>query len=497
MNCALTFHQGWTDIINSLPLIDYYGKKDEYDKVFVLCKEKAKEIVDYYIKDKDFVNVIYCNEDYEIDNNIEELKKSNTTIVSHGFFDRHRDDEFRHSFNCSMEYHFVKAFYENYNIPYTERIESFNLSRDRELEENFYNKFIEKYGEDYSLFHTNEDLTQRGDFINLNNITSNIFETIKVIENAKEIRLIDSIWASMIYLLDCKYNLFKDIKITICSFTDRSGGLLPNNDDNIIEPIHLPNWKIINCDRFFAICGDSGTGKTTLSKLLLPYFSNSFSLEGDRYHKWERNNPNWDSLTHLNPEANNINKMNKDVFDLKDGKSVYQVEYDHKNGNFTDEKEISASNVIVCGLHSLYNDNNLYNLKIYMDPDPDLKKEWKIKRDVLERGYKESDVIKSIEKRKEDFKKYIEPQRELADIIVNFFNKNDNLCLRLHVKEDIKINKPVSILDNNSVDYNLDKSNNYNIFTFEKFEPLISKKLPHKSETLYDYALLFALCSSK
>jgi hypothetical protein len=80
-----------------------------------------------------------------------------------------------------------------------------------------------------------------------------------------------------------------------------------------------------------AISGDSSSGKTTLAELLKKYFfSNSFILEGDRYHKWERNSPKWNHVTHLDPDANYLNKMEEDIFNLKIGKSIYQVDYDHQ-----------------------------------------------------------------------------------------------------------------------------------------------------------------------
>ena len=51
----------------------------------------------------------------------------------------------------------------------------------------------------------------------------------------------------------------------------------------------------------FAICGDSGSGKSTLSNLLKISFTDSFLLECDRYHKWERGDINYDKYrTKLN-----------------------------------------------------------------------------------------------------------------------------------------------------------------------------------------------------
>jgi uridine kinase len=176
------------------------------------------------------------------------------------------------------------------------------------------------------------------------------------------------------------------------------------------------SYKLINIDytvilslcNTIAITGDSGSGKTTLSNILKELFQDSFILECDRYHKWERGNENWNKITHLNPEANFITKMNKDVFDLQIGNSIYQVDYDHDSGKFTDKQFIeNKENIIICGLHSLYLKDNIVNLKIYMDIDNNVRIPWKIKRDIEKRGYSLEKIMKQIEEREEDFERYI------------------------------------------------------------------------------------------
>ena len=57
------------------------------------------------------------------------------------------------------------------------------------------------------------------------------------------------------------------------------------------------------------ITGPSGVGKTTLSKLITYLYNikDTLILSGDDLHKWERNDPNWNTYTHFNPDANNLN----------------------------------------------------------------------------------------------------------------------------------------------------------------------------------------------
>jgi uridine kinase len=225
---------------------------------------------------------------------------------------------------------------------------------------------------------------------------------------------------------------------------------------NLIDIKYIVILSLCNT---IAITGDSGSGKTILSKIIKNLFNNSFVLECDRYHKWERGNENWCSFTHLNPEANYLTKMENDVFDLKIGNTIYQVDYNHDTGKFTDKQIIeSKENIIVCGLHSLYIPENITNIKIYMDTDDNLRVPWKIKRDVQKRGYTIDKILEQINCRRIDFNEYIFPQREKADIIINFytnkifdidkFNLHDELpiFLRIGIRNCSTLDKITSVL---------------------------------------------------
>jgi|694.fasta_scaffold137972_2 uridine kinase len=260
------------------------------------------------------------------------------------------------------------------------------------------------------------------------------------------------------------------------------------------------NYEVVLSEcNVFAICGDSGSGKTRLGNRLKQFFSNSFMLECDRYHKWERGDENWGRYTHLNPEANYITKMNEDIFNLKVGNSIYQVDYDHKNGKFTEKNIIEASeNTIVCGLHSLYdNDEDLYNLKIFIDTDEELKKKWKIERDVKERGHTLENVIKQIENRKVDFKKYILPQKYKSDFIIQFYQIQEELLLRLLIHKKFNLEPITKRLSEKVVDFELTNSDNENFecVSFYKYSSVDLWNSPStpKFNDFYDYIIYFIL----
>jgi uridine kinase len=264
---------------------------------------------------------------------------------------------------------------------------------------------------------------------------------------------------------------------------------------NFSIPFHLKpiNYTIILSEcNIFAICGDSGSGKTTLSEILKGHFNKSFILEGDRYHKWDRFNSNWEKFTHLNPESNYLTKMNDDIFDLKIGKQIYQVDYDHKTGKFTDKQVINPSNnLIVCGLHSLYNkDNNIYNLKIFMDTDEELKRYWKINRDTKKRNKTPEQVITQIESRYQDYKEYILPQKYKSDVIINFYPKSssfEEICLKITVSKHSNIHNILNYFSNKNINFSVVEDNKNCIIDFPEYIPLHSNL--YSSDSFYDYIL--------
>ena len=211
---------------------------------------------------------------------------------------------------------------------------------------------------------------------------------------------------------------------------------------------------ILSLINIIAITGDSGVGKTTISNFIKSIFNNFFVLECDRYHKWERGNDNWKKITHLNPEGNFITKMNNDVFDLKIGNNIFQVDYDHKIGKFTDKHLIeSKENVIVCGLHTFYTSKNIIDLKIFIDASDSIKIPWKIKRDVIKRGYTYDKILKQINDRQDDFKKYIFPQKNNADIIIQYYNNTIFDIATFNIEDEVKYNFKIGI----SIKYNIKK----------------------------------------
>ncbi len=184
--------------------------------------------------------------------------------------------------------------------------------------------------------------------------------------------------------------------------------------------------KFLSQPYIIGIGGDSASGKSSLSTSFENLFglSNTGVIRGDDMHKWERGDEHWESITHLNPGANRLHENLKQSLKLKHGRSIRRSHYDHDTGKFTLPLFIKPRKLLIFeGLHSFYlkDQIDVYDLKIFMEPDEDLRRFWKVKRDVERRGYEPSKVIEQIESRLEDSIRYISSQADSADIRFGFY----------------------------------------------------------------------------
>ncbi len=239
------------------------------------------------------------------------------------------------------------------------------------------------------------------------------------------------------------------------------------------------------------IAGDSSTGKTTLLEDLSEVFSakGMILLEGDGDHKWERGSDNWTKYTHLNPRANFLYRQLENLKDLKKGKPIERVDYDHSSGTFTSPIRIhSADYIILSGLHTFYlpKARKIIDVKIYMDTEDRLRTHWKILRDTVKRGYSKEKVLTQIESRKEDVKKYIYPQKEYADLSFQYFTDNEfelgdtqfqpKIKLKIVLDSNINLDSIMEIFESNQIPFYHDYEPNL-LHQFLILEDSIDEKL--------------------
>ncbi len=186
------------------------------------------------------------------------------------------------------------------------------------------------------------------------------------------------------------------------------------------------------------IAGDSGVGKSTLVKLLenVTGRHNSVILNGDDVHKWERGDPRWQEVTHLNPKGNKVHTDLEHALSLLRGETVQRLAYDHASGTFIGPMEIRPNKFIIFqGLmpFMLGHMRDLHDLKIYVEADETLREKWKAGRDREERGKSNEDIKTQIESRKPDAEKFIHPQKGFADWTIRYGNKEDGSFFAEHI----------------------------------------------------------------
>ena len=191
-------------------------------------------------------------------------------------------------------------------------------------------------------------------------------------------------------------------------------------------------YRLGNRPLVLGIAGDSGVGKSTFSKGLAAIFGQRSLVEvsGDDYHNWDRSSPMWKTLTHLDPKANRLFDLVKDVRSLLEGNEVRARQYDHKTGLFKQKKIISSKNVILVeGLHTLYPQQLLEELdaRFFLAMDERLRLFLRVNRDINDRNRDREQIIKEFERRKADSLTYIKPQALRADVTFDLLPINDEL----------------------------------------------------------------------
>ncbi|QNP30472.1 phosphoribulokinase [Cylindrospermopsis curvispora] len=211
------------------------------------------------------------------------------------------------------------------------------------------------------------------------------------------------------------------------------------------------------------VAGDSGCGKSTFLRRLIDLFGEDFMtvICLDDYHCLDRKQRKETGITALDPRANNFDLMYEQIKALKEGYAVDKPIYNHETGMIDPPERIKPNHIIVVeGLHPLYDERvrSLLDFSVYFDISDEVKIAWKIQRDMAERGHRYEDVLAQINSRKPDFDKFIEPQREFADVVLQVLPtnliKNDTerkvLRVRMLQKEGKEGFAPVYLFDEGS-----------------------------------------------
>ncbi|MDD1677411.1 MAG: phosphoribulokinase [Methanomicrobiales archaeon] len=171
------------------------------------------------------------------------------------------------------------------------------------------------------------------------------------------------------------------------------------------------------------IAGDSGSGKTTFSRGIRSLFGERMvsTISLDDYHILDRSERREKGITPLDPRANDFARLEGDLADLRQGKPIRKPVYDHTDGTIKSAIPFFPKRILILeGLHPFATPalRRHIDFAIFVDPEPGVKRLWKIQRDMEKRGYRKDEVLEELSQRARDYERYVAPQKIAADAII-------------------------------------------------------------------------------
>ena len=178
------------------------------------------------------------------------------------------------------------------------------------------------------------------------------------------------------------------------------------------------------------IAGGTGSGKTTLMKNIISRFGEVVTvLSHDNYYK-RRDELTYEERCKINydePAAFDTSLMVYHLDQLRHGFAIECPVYDFTQHNRSDETiRIVPKKVIIVEGILIFENQELRDLKIFVDTDADIRLCRRIKRDVNKRGRTLESVLTQYQETvKPMHEKYVEPSKKHANLVVLEGGKNE------------------------------------------------------------------------
>jgi phosphoribulokinase len=171
------------------------------------------------------------------------------------------------------------------------------------------------------------------------------------------------------------------------------------------------------------IAGDSAAGKTTLAHGLAALLGDEQVnvICTDDYHRYNRLTRRRLGVSALHPDGNDIELLEHDLARLAAGETIHKPVYNHLSGDFDQPQAVGPRPfLLIEGLLAFATPQlrEHSQLKVYLDTPEELRREWKLRRDMAERGYSHEQSLADLAARERDSHEFIRPQRHWADAVV-------------------------------------------------------------------------------
>jgi len=109
------------------------------------------------------------------------------------------------------------------------------------------------------------------------------------------------------------------------------------------------------------------------------------------------------------------------------GEPVLKPVYDHGTGEVRPAEHVEPRDVVIVeGLLPFHARalRECFDVKVYLDPEEELRHRWKIERDCATRGYLIEEVVAELRRRETDAARFVRPQRGFADLVLSFHRQS-------------------------------------------------------------------------
>lgn len=228
IDAVLMLHWGWTDLLQHVGMVRYY--KEMYNSISLVCLPHQRIFLEALYPDFNLI-FVPCPDKGEIDLEVRRLFDDDYLFLFDGHqcsqnltlsFGRqnfkprtemqqmnceaykksalHRMQEIKDLDANDSTFDERVGFYTLSGMDHSIAFDYFDIVRDGESEDTKYNELVST--EEYSVVHYVDDMKlPEAEFVYLNDKSDKIVDTLKVIENAKEVHVYDSLYGVLCYFL--------------------------------------------------------------------------------------------------------------------------------------------------------------------------------------------------------------------------------------------------------------------------------------------------------